>query len=857
MKYGQRTMVVLLMALVLLLPGAAQAQAVSEPAGTAMSGATQNATTADPAALAGASVNATAAPAADGDVHTLDAVEVQDERKESGRTTIGGQALQSLPSHTGSITEALKGMPNVQFGYEENSSQTTGEIRPPRISIAGAKPYENNFLIDGLSVSNNLNPNGLSGDGNAASHNSLHVNGADQTIFYDTSLVDNITVYTNNVPAKYGSFVGGVVSADLRDPRQDRWHGMVQAKHTRNKWYNLRGVDEDSEQADSQPRFSIYNLTASADGPLTDTTALLLSVSRNESTIPLKLEENDGTFHDQDQYRINDNFFVKTMLNPSDDLKFTLDATYAPYVEKRWRATWPDSDWKIVNNSYRFGGKAEIDTDLGLWTGKAAYSGNGFSRDGANTYRYSRTDSRTAGALPKLSYGSTGDAEVENRSFDFGLDFDSKDLDWGQTVWNLSSGVVMNTTTTDAWNEAAQVDTLVINNTRQILTQASYEEVEQSKSLTTLGYYGQAEIEWKRLTLTPGFRIDYDDFSNNKDIAPRFKAEVDTLGDGSLRVVGGLNRYYGGQLRAYAFKRYRPYQTHQETTVFSTGITTIKDTTGTGKQYDGTGVNTPYSDEVSAGLLGEVLGFEYSLEGVHRNHRDQLISKTKDGKDYYMTNDGKSDYDGLTMTLSRAVATERTGTHTFALGATISRTKTVNGSYYSEDDVDQVTSGYIYNYDRVFYNGNLISRADLPAEDYNAPLVLTFTWTGSFMEDRLRLNSVTRWRDSSDGLTFDKRYSKDTPYGTTSGSNTSTSYNWIGDTGEYHAAYASGIITGGMVSDLSLEWDAVKQDLYTVTLLFDVLNVFDANTETSATESSTTNNYGRGRGFYAGVRCTF
>jgi len=786
---------------------------------------------------------------AEGEVHELDVMEVEDQRKESGTATIGGDTLKSLPSTSGSITEALKGMPNVQFSNTDNAGTTGGEISPPRISISGAKPYENNFSIDGMSVTNTLNPNGLDGDAGSAGFNDLSVNGADQTIFYDTSLLDSISVYSSNIPAKYGHFTGGVVDADLRDPRTDRWHFMTEGNYTRSKWANTRGTTENSEAYNDQPRFSIYKLKAVADGPVTDTTSVLMAANRVHSTIPLKREENDGTLVDGDQYRVSDNYFTRVMVTPSSDLKLTFDGTYAPYSEERWREAWPDSDWTIENQSYRFTSKAEYDSGLGTLTGKLAYSQNGYSRDAANNARY--TNNQT-----NVSYGAVGDAEWENRSLDLALDFETDTLHSGDLAYVLSSGVEFNTTTTDSWNESAtsEVHTYSATANRWIHTYTSYLEQEQSKSMATSGWFGQAELNWHDLTVTPGLRVDYDDFTQNLDTAPRLKAEYDVLGDGALRLVAGANRYYGSQLRAYAFDRYRAYVNHQERDNGADGtIDVVTDTVGTDKGYDMSGIRTPYSDEWTGGMLGNVMGFDYGLEFVHRDHKDQLISKTEDSKTYYMTNDGKSIYDGLTLTLSRSWITEDIGSHTLAFGATKSRTKTFDGSYASEADVDQTSSGYPYSYDMVFYDGELISRSDLPASDYNAPIILTMSWQANFLEDTLRLNSVTRWRDSSIGLQTDKRYSNDSPYGTTSGSNTSSSSTWLNGSGGYSDAYTMGVISGGFTTDLSVEWDAVKEELYTLTLLFEGYNIFDGTAESSVTEGERVG----GRAFYMGLRCEF
>jgi len=521
----------------------------------------------DPGPAAGNDTAPGAPPSTGGQVepvYRLDAVKVVADRIEAGRTTIEGQELQSMPSRTDSVTEALKVVPSVQFSNEEASSLTAGEISPPRVSIAGAKPYENNFLIDGTSVTNTLNPNGLGADGDSVSPSQLDVNGADQTIFYDTTLVESVSVYTSNVPARYGAFVGGVVDAELKDPRTDRWHGVLYGRHTRSEWFALRGVDEDSDSSDNQPRFDSYAMQGGVDGPLSENAAILLSASKRWSVIPLLLEENDGSVSDKDQYRSNENFFAKLLLTPSRDLELRFDATYAPYVEERWRPNWPDSEWDLENKAWRLAGEAIYNAGWGKLTGKAVYSQNGYSRDSASNLRQQVSGS----GVPEsdlLSRGGLGDAITENRSIDLSLDLDFEEFQTGALAWRISSGLDLSNVATDMWNEEARIEILSVPSSgKWIQTDSDYPESDQSETLNTLGWYAQAELQRGRFTLTPGLRVDHEDFSGNTDLAHRLKAELDTMGDGSLRLVAGVNRYYGGQLRAYAFDRWRPSFTRQE-----------------------------------------------------------------------------------------------------------------------------------------------------------------------------------------------------------------------------------------------------------------------------------------------------
>ena len=793
------------------------------------------------AEYAGVTIQEGAVATGNGTVYQLEPVRVVAERFETGKAVIGGQELQTMPSRTGSITEALKVVPNVQFSNEESSSLTMGEIAPPRISIAGAKAYENNILVDGLSVSNTLDPSGIDKYGDVPSWTNLDVGGADQTIFYDSRLLDTVTVYTSNVPVKYGNFIGGVVDAETRMPRTDRWHALVEGRHARSEWYELRGVDEKSESSENQPRFRTHRVLATVDGPVTDSLALLLAYSGRWSDIPLRYEEEDG-YTDRVQHRSSENFFAKALLEPASDLQFTLDATYAPYSEERWRPTWTDSDWKVENEAWRLAGTATYLSGWGTLKGRAAYGQSGFSRDSGSNLWISNT-------LTNEQSGGVGDATTESRSLDLGLDFELSELVTGDVFWRLSTGFDLSNVTTNLWNEAARIEGL----TTRSSTVIDYLEQDQTKTLNTMGWYLQTEVEWGRLTLTPGLRIDYDDFSFNTNYAPRLKAELDTMDDGALVLVAGASRYFGGQLRAYAFDRYRPNYT--TITTLSTGSQRFL--VGNDRDYQAKGLDTPYSDELMGGLSGRAAGFEYAMELVHRDHRDQLVSKTEDGELYELTNDGKSTYDGITASLARTFEAGRFGVHTLTLGATKSRTKTFDGAYDTDVRADRVSGGAPYDYDRVYYDGELIDRSDLPAADFNAPLVITLGWLGSFNDDRLRINCVSRWRDSTTGLLDDERVADETPYGTTASRPTTESSQWLNADGSYNDAYREGIISGGIITDVSLEYDVLKKDLFSFSLLFDVFNLFNSNLHTGVAESADTRGFVSGRGYYAGVRCEF
>lgn len=773
-------------------------------------------------------------------VHTLSPVIVHATSLTAGKATIGGAELEMLPSATGSITEALKGMAQIQYDYQRQSSLTVGEIDPPRISISGAKPYENNFMIDGMSVTNTLNPSGLDDRRTAVE---LVVGGGDTAIFYDTSLIAAVQVYSSDIPAAYGGFVGGVVDATLREPLFERWRFSLGGRYTHDSWFDLRNEDTASRTPDNQPRFRIYRAGLSAEGPVNDYAALLLSYTRHKSSIPLTRLTADGIIYTDSQQRSNENYFARLSLQPHNELKVNLDLTYAPYAVLRWDPTFRDSEWTIENRSWRFATQVDYFLASGVLTGKVAAAQHGFSRDSKNNFRYFGPDDK---------YGGLGDARNRSRDANASISFLSTDLDMPAGHFNYATGVEYGYKHIDMWNEGLMM--LSVTATRKTIQ--TYEEISQSRHNSNLGGYGQVEMSWHKLLVRPGVRIDYDRFSGNSDISPRFKTEYDLFGNNALRLGFGLNRYYGQHLSAYAFRRHRPINT-QIYDIQPDGTEIPRNpTVSATRSFSSDGLATPYSDEMTGTMSGSVLGFEYAFSAIRRKHQKQLISKSPDGLAYVLTNDGKSEYRGVSGSLARAFTTDHFGRHRVSLSATKSKTSSVTGYYDADVRENLVIQGYALTYDMVFYQEKLVPRADLPAENYNAPLIAAVTINSSFCADRLRLMSVVRWRDSGKGLVPDRRISADTPYGTTSGSSTAASNFWINPDGGYSQAYTTGKISGGATTDISVELDLYRGNERTFTLVGDVLNVFNGRVETGQALDGT-KIVNHGRGFYLGFQMVF
>lgn len=136
-------------------------------------------------------------------------------------SSLDKNTLNSAPNGNGDITSALKVLPNVQFDNAQLSSNTPGEIDPANISISGGLFYQNNFQLDGFNMNNDLDPASNASGSSGGASQGLRGGQRSQGFNIDTSLLESIVVLDSNIGAAYGGFTGGVVEANVRNPRRD------------------------------------------------------------------------------------------------------------------------------------------------------------------------------------------------------------------------------------------------------------------------------------------------------------------------------------------------------------------------------------------------------------------------------------------------------------------------------------------------------------------------------------------------------------------------------------------------------------------------------------------------------------
>lgn len=734
-----------------------------------------------------------------------------------GQSVLSQQTLQALPQGDGAITDLLKVLPGIQFSETSNSSLTGGEILPAEISISGGRVYDNSFLIDGISNNSLLDP---SSDNPASS---VNVPGHSQELFLDTSLVDTISVYRSNISARYSGFSGGVIAVETRDPSKT-FGGELSMRSTRSEWTSFYVDPEDEEdfyaskEADRQPEFRKYYGNASVDVPLNENMGVLMAYSKSYSKIPL------WTLGDKhDQSRVLENYFVKTLYEPSDSTALRVTFLSSPYDGQYFHDDVKDSDYHIEGGGWSFLMSLEHDFPCAKTEWLLGYRTSKNSRRAPSDYYNYRVTSSVDWGDKYSRAGGYGDIDTEQKTLSL-----ASHVEWHPfELWGIEhawiSGITFERSkgeyqreeaTNSGWKTSDSVvceedDPFCIEGEQYAYSMVVYPEDDADAEISSIDLYLEDTLSWWRFALRPGIHVGYNDLLKNTDYAGRVALFYDVFGNGTSIFSVGANRYYGKSFLTYSLDEEKAQTDLLRRSLNGDGTLTdweLKERTSFSVTRVGE-LDTPYVDEWSVSLEQDLLGGRLTLCYLDRNGENQLakevLDKDENGYTYSQwNNNGESRHKEVSLSWSRQW--ER---HYLLIDGTWQDSENSNESYTDVLELEDME-------DMVWYNDHLVYRLNLPRSDYNREWSANLVYRVD-LDHGFSFSNVTRYRSGYEGIV-------------------DSGDNHVLEDGTKVDIYEKRDFSSSTVFDWKLEWTYVFTDTQSLTATFDVYNVFNRKVYTGS-----------------------
>ncbi|MEE1921800.1 TonB-dependent receptor [Pseudomonas sp. 148P] len=798
-----------------------------------------------------------------------------EENSYQGATVINHKAVQAFPGANGDITRLLQMHPAVQFSSSQQNSNTPGEIDPADISINGAKFWQNNFMIDGISINNDLDP-GAHGFGEARQFDAAP--SRSYGIALDADLLEEVKVYDSNVPAEYGGFNGGVIDSITRRPTKD-FHGKISYSLSRSEWtkYHITGADQanfdNASNEQYTPDFEKTTLRGTLEGHLNDDFGAIFSFSQRRSTMPMNLYAdgytspyNDG---DKEQTRQLDNYMLKTYWTVNDRLSLDLTLLSAPQENRLFRENYLNSGFTNINGGKQGALKATWEGDSARWTHTLAYNDLYSSRTGnaSDTIAWYYSQAKNWGKLEngnsRSGEGSFGNLDQTQKSIDYDLKVDWQSFQFAGATHSLTTGVELRRTDATWERESTgqgvsafkrdtiatcanddpwcSISLLADGNTRQWANQrtaygAGKLEVEE----IAWAVFAQDAMQIGKLGLRPGVRFEGDDYMDQKTVSPRFAGDYDFFGDRSTVLVFGANRYYGRNL----FK-YRLNDGRQAFNTFYTRTSQTAEWKGTTNQNltRFAGLDIPYDDEWTLGLEQRWLDTDFSLKYVHRSGHDKIVKANRrvlaqDPLEGYQslytqyTNEGSSESDNVSLTITPLQPIRFLGSYTsLQVALDWSHSKDAYGSYESSISLDEL------NDSDVIYDGERMSFTELPPNDYNRPWTARLSTITEIPAWNLTISNFVRYRGAYDQI-IDTGRTEDVD-------------------GEALAIYDAASVKAAPTWDMRVKWEIPTARDQALFVAVDVTNVTDEVNEIVYSGSTAKTTYEIGRQYWLEVGYRF
>ncbi|KAE9542087.1 TonB-dependent receptor [Ursidibacter maritimus] len=662
---------------------------------------------------------------------------------------LGRAALEKISVTDKSINHILLKSPLVRGASEANNSLTQGEISPPNITFYGEKYYNNNFLINGISTNDNVNPIGLGNQSVLPRARTLTVDpesiptGHPQLFWVSPDLIQSVEVLDSNIPSRYGQFTGGVVEAELLEPDFKRHSGKISYRTTRDSWTKfhidgqLRESFNKAEYPLFQPKFTKHQYHIQVNQPLSNSSALLFAYDRQDSFIPQHQRYLKQT---NKQKRRNETFLLsyKNELNGNNVLLTNL--MYSPHIGDYYLDNVKNGAFRESGGGWLASLRWKNYNQLGLLTTDLSYrtTKNQTAYDAQHLSNYYVTPSINWLSEPDpdndefntAREGGIGKKFTQQKQIQFKQSLDLHKWQTAQLEHNLSLGweyqynqsqlrqpnlSVQRTYSHYLMGERftqKQCDECIPGE-QYVVSRTFYYPVTGKVDHNRVALYLQNRMKWHNFTLTPGVRAEYGQFMEKWNIAPRIALNYDVLGLGKTYISTGFNRYYADDLLDYQLRSSFKFKGEEERRLDFSGwdYKTNQFTTN----YRGSTLKTPYSDEVNVGITHRFNNAILEAKWVQRSSKKQFVTKREDNL-LLLTNSGYGKTNNISLQVSNPEVIKLPSVELgWKIGVSYQKTKSNQTIDYTQSDWSN------FGITKMIYKGKLRDIDQMPSQSFNDP----------------------------------------------------------------------------------------------------------------------------------------
>ncbi|MCO7188938.1 MULTISPECIES: TonB-dependent receptor plug domain-containing protein [unclassified Pseudoalteromonas] len=599
----------------------------------------------------------------------------------NGRYVLDRDFLEKTPHNAGDISELLGLLPGVILGDDAYDADLQAEIGAKRVSISGGQPWQTGFFLDGVNFNSRQDPSAY--DRKKSTPND--VQGAVQAFNVNQQIVESIDVFTNNIPANYGGFSGGVVEVNTREADSGAATFGVNYRTSQSDWneYHIIVTEEENEASSALPlapvfEKNVYNLDFST--TVGEHHSVLFAANYTDSKIStISLNETVLTT------RETANYLVKLTQTDLWLDKLSLSLNYSPYESRDVSKNVKHSEFTSEGGGYSTTLQMEQEVADILFAGKLSYVFSENSRKGPpHFYPWYKAKGKDwgvgdaaeftllsreggYGSLYKTQKSLNGDFSAKFDEFSVmstqhylqvGIQLQKEVIDrkrhdssfsynspiTGISQLNCTAAlfdcVELTTSMSVSELEKQLGSPLDLSNPDHILAYSEivdtapqyfalrtvYQQEHIDVDVQNISAYVTDDIEWKDITLRAGLRYDYDNFLKNHNLAPRLSFGYRVNGHQDTMLVMGLNRYYDSNLLTYKIREQQLPSLLQRRSINSEGVVELWQdlSSATDYRYRFTDAETPYSDELVLGWKQATDYGNFSVEYVKRWSKKQL-----------------------------------------------------------------------------------------------------------------------------------------------------------------------------------------------------------------------------------------